>query len=391
MAIIPFTLYNPVRVHFGHGQLKHLADEIPENARVLLTYGGGSIKKHGLYDKILELLAPRKVVPFGGIEPNPRYETLCKAIPLIKEHQLDFILAVGGGSVIDGSKFIAVAALYPHDDLWKIVAPTKKKHRIEEALPLGTVLTISATGSEMNRGSVITREETQEKLSFHEDVCFPRFSIVDPDLMLTLPPHQVANGVVDAFVHVIEQYLTFPINAMVQDAFAEGLLRTLLKIGPKLKKSPQNMEARENLSMVAMLALNGLIAAGVPEDWATHRIGHELTALFGLDHAVSLALVLPHLLRDQLAEKQAKLAQCAYNVFGLTGKDEQQLALHCIACIEQFLNKMIPYNTLRNHGIKLEDALEVAARFKEREWELGERGKINHRVVKRILKAASKL
>lgn len=388
MPIKPFTLYNPVRIHFGEGMLEKLDQEIPQEARVLLTFGGGSVKSTGLYDRVIAQLGKRHVVPFGGIEPNPHFETLLKALPLIREEKLDFILAVGGGSVIDGSKFIAAAALYPHEDPWYILRPKEKAHIVTQALPLGTVLTISATGSEMNNGGVITRAATQEKYGFHTEACFPRFSIVDPTITLTLPPHQVANGVVDAFIHVTEQYLTYPTNAMVQDGFAEALLRTLLEIGPILKENPQNIEARANLSMAAMVALNGWIATGVPEDWATHRIGHELTALFGLDHAVTLAIVLPHLLRDQLEGKRGKLAQCAKRVFNCQAQDETEQAEYCIERIEHFLNTMLPHCTLRELGIPRGRVLTIPNRLEARGWALGERRTVDHIATRRILEAA---
>lgn len=389
MSISPFTLYNPVRVHFGAGQLVRLNEELPCDARVLVTYGGGSAKRTGVLDGVVEQIGDRCHVLFGGIEPNPHYETLCKALPLIRDHGLNYIVAVGGGSVIDGSKFIAAAALYEGEDPWRILRPQGPEDCVKGALPLGTVLTLSATGSEMNCGAVITRAETQEKYSFHEDACFPRFSIVDPTFGLTLPWRQVANGVVDAFVHVVEQYLTYPVGAMVQDAFSESLLRTLYEIGPRLKEHPQDADLRDNLAMCAMLALNGWVACGVPEDWSTHRIGHELTALFGLDHAVTLALVLPHLLRDQYEGKRDKLAQCGARVFGLSG-DTDALAQGCIASMERFMDLMIPNNTLSAHGISLESALEIADRFDTRGWSIGERGSVDGAAVRRILTEASK-
>lgn len=385
--IQPFTLYNPVRVLFGEGQVAALGSLIPADARVLMTYGGGSIKRNGVYDAVRSALGSRYVAEFGGIESNPHYETLIQALPVIAREEIDFLLAVGGGSVIDGTKFIAAAACFEGEDKWALMRCTGDR-AIRQAMPFGTVLTLSATGSEMNSGAVITRAESKQKFSYDVEVLFPKFSIVDPSYTLTLPLHQVANGVVDAFVHVVEQYLTYPVDARVQDRFSEGLLSTLVEIGPEVMRNPQDMALRSNLSMSALLALNGLIACGVPEDWSTHLIGHELTALFGLDHAVSLAVVLPALLRDQLEHKQAKLAQCGRRVFSLSGSDEKQLAQATIDAIEAFLKTMIGKIRLSEYNLSLDQVSEVWTRFAKRRWSLGERKTIDAAAVERILKAS---
>ena len=383
-----FELYNPVRVFFGEGQVSHIDEQIPKDARVLLTYGGGSIHRTGIYDAVRRALGARYVVDFGGIEPNPHYETLIKALPIIESEGITFILAVGGGSVIDGTKFIAAAAQYSGEDKWMLLQNPTLATAIE-AMPFGTVLTLAATGSEMNNGAVITRAQTQEKFAFHNPTTFPKFSIVDPSYTLSLPIRQVANGVVDAFVHVVEQYLTYPVDARVQDRFAEGLLQTLVEIGPAVLKTPNDMGLRSNLSMAAMLALNGWIATGVPEDWSTHLIGHELTALFHLDHGLTLAIVLPHLLRDQLQYKQAKLIQCGERVFGITQGTEKERALQTIDAIERFFLTMYDGKLrLADYGIAREQVAEAWQRIGARRWKLGENRTIDAAAVERILTAA---
>ena len=284
-----FTFHNPTRIVFGEHQISQLTKLVPADARILFTYGGGSIKKNGVYDQVVEALKDRPLFEFGGIEPNPRYETLMRAAATVKENHLDFLLAVGGGSVIDGTKFIAAAVEFDGEP-WDILA---KHAPVTSALPLGCVLTLPATGTESNGNSVITRASTQEKLSFGSPLVYPQFAVLDPTTTYSLPPRQMANGVVDAFVHIMEQYLTFPVDAKVQDRFAEGLLLTLIEEGPRSLKEPTNYTVRANVMWAATMALNGLIGVGVPQDWATHMIGHEITALHGLDHAQTLAIVLP--------------------------------------------------------------------------------------------------
>ncbi len=383
-----FELYNPVRVFFGEGQVVHIDEQIPHDARVLLTYGGGSIHKTGVYDAVRKALGDRYVVDFAGIEPNPHYETLIKALPIIAQENITYILAVGGGSVIDGTKFIAAAAAYKDGDPWEILKNPSLVSELD-VLPFGTVLTLAATGSEMNKGAVITRASTHEKYGFSTPKSFPKFSIVDPNYTLSLPLRQVANGVVDAFVHVVEQYLTYPVDARVQDRFAEGLLQTLIEIGSAVLASPEDLGLRSNLSMCAMLALNGWIRVGVPEDWATHLIGHELTALFGLDHGLTLAIILPHLLRDQLSYKQEKLIQCGERVFNIHESDPKTQALHTIDAIEQFLLKMYDGKLrLSDYNITHEQVAEIWQRFATRRWKLGERRSVDAAAVERILTAA---
>ena len=316
-----FDFYNPTRIVFGRDTIGRLDDLVPVEARVLLLYGGQSAEKTGTLAQVREALGARHVQAFGGIEPNPSYETLMQAVALVREQRVDFLLAVGGGSVIDGTKFVAAAVGYA-GDAWDILETRGAK--IRHALPFGSVLTLPATGSEMNHSGVVTRRATQAKLPFRSAHVFPQFSILDPTKTQTLPVRQLANGVVDAFVHVMEQYLTYPIDARVQDRFAEGLLQTLIEIGPLMLEESADYSTRANLMWTATLALNGLIGAGVPQDWSTHMIGHELTALHGIDHARTLAIVLPANLEVRREAKRAKLLQYAERVWQIRQGDEEQ-------------------------------------------------------------------
>lgn len=319
-----FEFYNPTRILFGKGTIAELNRLIPEEARVLVLLGGSSARRNGTLDEVTAALGSREVVLFEGIEPNPTYETLMRAVTLVRERGIDFLLAVGGGSVIDGTKFVAAATLFEGDP-WTILESFGQA--VTTALPFGCVLTLPATGSEMNNGAVITRRETVAKLPFLSPHVFPRFSILDPDRTRTLPVRQLVNGVVDAFVHVMEQYLTFPAGAAVQDRFAEGLLQTLIGIGPDMLGDPDD-DTRGTLMWAATLALNGLIGAGAPQDWSTHMIGHELTALRGIDHARTLAAILPANLRIRREAKREKLLQYAERVWGIVdGSADQRIDL----------------------------------------------------------------
>jgi NADP-dependent alcohol dehydrogenase len=332
-----FDFSNPTRILFGQGQIAALAQLVPANARVLVLYGGGSIRNNGVYDQVMAALASHTVLEFGGIEPNPTYETLMRAIELVKRERIDFLLAVGGGSVIDGTKFVAAGATL-EEDPWTILQ--QHARNVKAALPFGAVLTLPATGSEMNASSVITRRATQEKFPFHSRHTYPKFSILDPTTTYSLPARQVGNGVVDAFVHVMEQYLTYPVNAKLQDRFAEGILQTLIEEGPKALAEPENYEVRANVMWSATMALNGLIGAGVPQDWATHMVGHELTALYNLDHAQTLAIVLPAMMRLRREAKRAKLLQYAQRVWNITGGSEDARIDAAIERTEAFFRQM---------------------------------------------------
>lgn len=326
-----FQYYNPVRIVFGEDQIKQLSDLVPTDARVLITYGGGSAQRTGTLDEVKDALAEngdRTVFEFGGIEPNPEFTTVLKAADMVNEHNIDFLLAVGGGSVIDGSKFIALVSSLTEEDgtvsreqAWDALTSGCKK--MDSAIDLGTVLTIPATGSEMNSGGVINHSERKAKLPFGSALTYPKFSILDPTKTLTLPERQVMNGVADAFVHVMEQYLTYPVNAKVQDAFAESLLKILIEEGLVVKNDPKNMETRKNIMWTATMALNGLIGSGVPQDWTTHMIGHELTSLHAIDHARTLTIVLPSVMRELKDSKKDKLLQYARNVWNISEDDAQ--------------------------------------------------------------------
>lgn len=337
-----FSYVNPTTIHFGQGQIAKVAKSIPAGRKVLVTYGGGSIKKNGVYDQVAEALKGYEWLEFSGIEPNPTQETLDKAVAVVKKEGIDYLLAVGGGSVIDGSKYIAAAALYDGDG-WDIMTGA---HRFTEAVDLGCVLTIPATGSESNAVAVVTKAATHDKLSFMNKAVQPKFAVLDPDVMKTLPERQLINGIVDAWVHVCEQYLTFTHGAMVQDGYAEVLLRNLLQLGRDYDQRDSD-SWREGLMYTANQALNGMIGSGVPQDWATHMIGHELTALYGVDHARSLAIVQPWLLRNQLGAKKPKLEQMGRNVFGLL--DAPDLADKTIEAIETFFHSLDVATQLTEH------------------------------------------
>ncbi|MGI3090048.1 iron-containing alcohol dehydrogenase [Vibrio diabolicus] len=347
-----FSYVNPTKIFFGQKQIAAIKEAIPSDQKVLVVFGGGSIKKNGVYDEVSEALEGHEWLEFSGVEPNPTKETLDKAVAMVKEHGVDFILAVGGGSVIDGSKYVAAASKYDGDG-WDIMIG---KHQVTEATPLAAILTLPATGSESNMGAVITKKETQDKLPFMSPAVQPKFAVLDPDVMKTLPERQLINGIVDAWVHVCEQYLTLPTGAMVQDGYAETLLKTLKTLGEQFAERDDDMW-RANLMWSANQALNGLIGSGVPQDWATHMIGHELTALWGVDHARSLAIVQPSLLRNQMQFKRPKLEQMGRNVFGLEAGDD--LAERTIEAIEAFYHQLDVATKLENYGESREQAIDA--------------------------------
>ena len=380
-----FSYQNPTKIVFGEGQIKELTKLVPANAKILLTYGGGSIKQNGVYEQVMQALDGFEVIEFAGIEPNPSFETLLKAIELVKQAGVTYLLPVGGGSVIDGTKFIAAAVSYAGDP-WDILT---RKAKISHAMPLGCVLTLPATGTESNGNSVVTRYSTQEKLSFASPLVYPQFAILDPTVTFSLPPRQVANGVVDAFVHVMEQYMTYPVNAPVQDRFAEGLLLTLIEQGPLALSDPQNYDVRANVMWAATMALNGLIGQGVPQDWATHMIGHEITAVYGLDHAQTLAVVLPALLAEQRVQKRQKLLQYGRRVWNLQHADEERLIDEAITYTRAFFEQMGVPTRLADYGIKAEAVDVLVSKLEQHQMlKLGEHGDITLEVSRRILQAA---
>jgi NADP-dependent alcohol dehydrogenase len=376
-----FVFQNPTKLIFGKESISTAGKEIPTDKRVMLTYGGGSIKANGVYDQVKAALKDHFVVEFNGIEPNPTYETLMKAVAIVKEQKIDFLLAVGGGSVIDGTKFIATAALYPEDPWEFMITPSKAK----DALPLATVLTLPATGSEMNNTAVITKTATLEKLAFATPKTFPVFSILDPEVTYSLPKRQISNGIVDAFIHVTEQYLTFPANAMVQDRFAEGVLSTLIEVGEKIVTDNTDYNLMSNFMLSATMALNGFIAMGVPQDWATHMIGHELTAFHGLDHAVTLAIVQPSLWRVMRNDKKDKLLQYGERVWNITQGTEEERIEEVIVKTEDFYRSVGIKTKLSEYGIGDESFEAIVKRFAQRGWKLGERQNITPELVHEIL------
>jgi NADP-dependent alcohol dehydrogenase len=315
-----FTFQNPTKILFGRGQIAGIANEIPKNAKVLMTYGGGSIKKNGVYEQVVDALKDHTVIEFHGIEPNPHYETLMRAVEICKKENIDYCLAVGGGSVIDGTKFIAAGATFEGDP-WDFI---EKRTAVTNPLPIGAVLTLAATGSEMNGNSVINHKAKGVKLGFRSALLYPQFSVLDPETTFSLPLKQVSNGIVDAFTHVMEQYLTYPADGHLQDRFAESILQTLIEVGPVTLENPRDYEARASFVWSATLALNGLIGCGVPSDWATHMIGYSLTVEHGLDHAQTLAILLPTIMDYKRETKREKLLQYAERVWNITEGDENK-------------------------------------------------------------------
>lgn len=378
-----FSFVNPTKIIFGKDTIKEISKEIT-GRKVLITYGGGSIKKNGVYDQVIKALASFEFYEFGGIEPNPHYETCMKAVDLIKEKNIDYLLAIGGGSVIDATKFIASAACFENGDPWQIL---EKKGEIKKALPYGTVLTIAATGSEMNDGAVITKAATKDKLPFSSSLLYPKFSVLDPEITYTLPPRQTGNGVVDAFVHVIEQYLTYSTeDTTFQDNMWEGILRTLISEGPKALKEPRNYDARANIMWAATWALNGWFAQGVDQDWATHLIGHELTALYGLDHGQTLAIVLPGVMTKLSEQKSVKIKRLGKEIFNIKEESSSELITKTIQATEDFFELMGVKTHLSDYNLGDEAIEKVGNRLNERNWKLGECYNITGDVAKEILK-----
>lgn len=378
-----FAFWNPTKILFGKGQIAAISGEIPAGTKVMVTYGGGSIRANGVYDQVMAALKQRRVVEFGGIQPNPEYETLMQAVRLARAEKAEFLLAVGGGSVLDGTKFIAAAIPFEGEP-WDIV---QKHAEVKSAVPLGSVLTLPATGSEANPYAVISRAETGEKLAFSSPHVYPKFSVLDPETTFTLPPRQVANGIVDAYVHVMEQYLTYPAKAELNDRFAESILQTLIEVGPKTLARPTDYDARATFVWAATMALNGLIGCGVPQDWATHMIGHELTALYGIDHARTLAVVAPHLYRVMKRDKAAKLLQYGERVWGIREGSEEERIEAAIRRTEEFFESLgVPTRLARYEGVKPETPRLVAERLERRGMaKLGERGAVAPAVVEQIL------
>lgn len=382
--MINFEFKNPTKIIFGKGQIASLSKEIPANSKVLMLYGGGSIKKNGIYEQVKKALADFETEEFGGITSNPEYSILLQALEIIKTKKITFLLAVGGGSVIDGTKFLAAAAEYEGDTPWDLLTSEKP---ISKAVPFGTVLTLPATGSEMNSGYVITRAETKEKLNSGSPLLYPLFSILDPQVISSLPVKQISNGLTDAFVHVLEQYATYPVGALLQDRFAEGILQTLVETAPIILKDPSNYDAAANFMWSCTLALNGLIRQGVPGDWVVHKIGHELTAMFGIDHAQTLAIILPNHYRYNFESKKEKLAQYAERVWGITNGTIEEKAKAGINKTEEFFHSVGIKTKLSEYIKDYEGTAEfIAQRFTDRGWlGLGEHQKMTPADVAKVI------
>lgn len=382
-----FEHYNPTRIIFGTEQLPKLPQMITqstEGKNILIAFGGGSISKSGLLDQIKKELNEFNVYEFGGIEANPQFSTLMQGVEFARKNSIDLILAVGGGSVIDGVKFMS-GAFYYEGDPWDVL-DRKENCNFTRALPFGTILTLPATGSEANSGAVISRDEVKQKRTMGGPMFFPKFSFCNPEQVATLPQRQIANGIIDSYMHTLEQYLTFSVGNYLQERQAEGILQTLIQIAPELMKDPSNYTMAANLMWCATHALNGNLRCGVPTDWCTHMIGHELTAIYGIDHARTLAIIAPRLFENQLHNKREMLAQYGRRVLDLKGSDEE-VAKNAIIETEKFFHslnvktKISDYSTDTDHLAEL-----IQKRFVERGWvQMGERSAITPQDVYSIV------
>jgi NADP-dependent alcohol dehydrogenase len=383
-----FTFYNPTEVIFGRGSIPTLRKFVAPEEKILLTYGGGSIRKNGVYDQVMGALKKNRIVEFGGIEPNPEYETCMKAVGIVKKEKINFLLSVGGGSVLDATKFIAAAVMFEGKDPWDIMTKGADG-RVRAAVPLGCVLTLPATGSEANGNSVISRKEVGQKLPFSSRHVFPRFSILDPETTYSLPERQVINGIVDAYAHVMEQYMTYDVRSPLQDRLSESILQTLIEEGPKVRKDPGNYDARANIMWCATMALNGVINCGIVEDWATHMIGHEITALHGLDHAQTLAIIMPAVWRHQRDNKKEKLLQYARRVWGIENSDANSTIDEAIDKTVSFFNSIGQPTRLSDYNLTPADCMKAAEQLHKRGAKLGEHKNIGKKEVKEILQLCS--
>jgi len=347
-----FEFHNPTKLIFGQGTLEALNREVPKYGKnVLLMYGGGSIKRNGLYDKVVSQLNEigANVTELSGVEPNPRLSTVHKGVELCREHHIDLILAVGGGSVLDCAKAVAVGAKY-EGDMWDFV---DRKAVPQAALPLGTVLTMAATGSEMNNGSVITNEVTQEKMGWGSPYSFPAFSILDPEHTFSLPRDQTVYGMVDIMSHVLEHYFHLDTNTPVQDGFCETLLRTVIETGPKLVEDLENYELRETILYCGTMALNGMVSMGFAGDWATHNIEHAVSAVYDIPHGGGLAILFPNWMKYNLSVNPARFRQLAVNVFGIdpNGKTDEEIGIEGIEALRRFWDSIGAPSRLADYDI----------------------------------------
>ena len=376
-----FIFQNPTKLIFGKGMIARLAKEIPAGVKIMVTFGGGSVKRNGVYEQVTAALAGRDYIEFWGIEPNPKIETLRKAVEQCKREGVDFLLSVGGGSVLDGTKLIAAAVRYD-GDAWDLV---RDGSLIGEVLPFGDVMTLPATASEMNRNAVISSIETKEKYGMKVD--YPRFSILDPQTTFSLPKYQRAAGMADTFIHVMEQYMTVAGQSRVMDRWAEGILQTLVEIAPEIRKNQHDYDLMADFMLSATMGLNGFIAMGVAQDWATHMIGHELTALHGLTHGATLAIVLPGTLRVLSAQKGDKLLQYGERVWGITTGERDERIRLAIERTEGFFRSLGLSTRLSEEGIGEETIAEIERRFDARGARYGEARNVDGAMARRILEA----
>jgi NADP-dependent alcohol dehydrogenase len=379
-----FTFQNPTKLIFGRGTIARLAREIPQKARLMVTFGGGSVRRNGVYDQVVAALAGRNFIEFWGIEPNPKVETLRKAVALGKEHDIDYILAVGGGSVADGSKLIA-ASVRNATDPWELVLNPNK---LGEMIPLATVMTLPATGSEMNSGAVISNLATGEKFAIYTQ--YPQFSILDPQTTFSLPKEQIAYGICDTFVHVMEQYMTTAGQSPLMDRWAEGILNTLIEVAPKIARDQTDYNVMADFMLSATMALNGFIAMGVSQDWATHQIGHELTALHGISHGQTLAIVLPAMMRVLKNQKMTKLLQYGERVWGIYDGTDDDRAELAIVKTEDFFRSLGLATRLCELNVGEETIREIERRFTEREVAYGEGSNVDGRLAAEILHSCAR-
>ncbi len=380
-----FKFQNPTKLIFGKGMIAELAKEIPLDRNILITFGGGSVRNNGVYDQVKNALANHRTEEFWGIEPNPKYETLMQAVKLGREKKIDFILAVGGGSVVDGSKFIAAAIPYEGDEPWDLVS---KHVRVTATVPLATVITLPATGSEMNCGAVISRKSTMEKLVLSTPLNFPKFSILDPEVTFSLPRTQIAAGLIDTFIHTMEQYLTFPVDAKLMDRWAEGILQTVIETAPRAMDVRPDYDTMANYMLTATMALNDFIAMGVPQDWATHMIGHEITAFTEITHGYTLAIVFPQLLRVMKDEKRDKILQYGARVWGITVGSVDERIDAIIDRTEMFFRSLGVKTKLSDYGVCEDIIAKIVTRFELRGTVLGENKTITPEKVEKILTMA---
>lgn len=375
-----FVFQNPTKLIFGKGQIARLAKELPRDKKILVTFGGGSVKRNGVYDQVKAALEGFDHLEFWGIEPNPKVETLRKAVEICKREGVGFLLAVGGGSTLDGTKLIAAAAMI-EADAWDLVRNPKL---YEGTLPFASVMTLPATGSEMNRGAVISNLATGEKYSFYNT--YPTFSVLDPEATYSLPAFQVACGLADTFVHVMEQYLTVAGCSPLMDRWAEGVVQTIVEVAPKALADQKEYDAMATFMLSATMGLNGFVAMGVPQDWATHMIGHEITALTGTTHGQTLVMVLPGVMNVLREQKGAKIVQFGERVWGICEGSVEERIDRTIAATEEFFRSLGLATRLSELSIGEDVVEEIVRRFKERGTLLGENNNIDYRLVEQILR-----